>query len=139
MQVKTGNSSSEAEIRQLEDERYQAILSGDLAAFSSLCHPDLIYTHSNGERDTLETYLEKCKAGFYRYHAIDHPIERIVATDTVAVVAGGMRASLTAGGKDLELDNSSLAVWVKEDSRWKFLAYQPTVLPVASSDSRSRI
>lgn len=133
--MKNGNSSTEAEIRRLEDDRYQAILSGDLAAFSSLCHPDLVYTHSNGERDTLESYIEKCKAGFYKYHAIDHPIEKIIATETVAVVAGGMRASLTAGGKDLELDNSSLAVWVKEDSMWKFLAYQPTVLPAASSGS----
>lgn len=133
--MKNGNSSTEAEIRRLEDDRYRAILSGDLAAFSSLCHPDLVYTHSNGERDTLESYIQKCKAGFYKYHTIDHPIEKIIATETVAVVAGGMRASLTAGGKDLELDNSSLAVWVKEESMWKFLAYQPTVLPAASSGS----
>lgn len=134
--MKTGNSSSEAEIRRLEDDRYHAILSGDLAAFSSLCHPDLVYTHSNGERDTLESYMEKCGAGFYKYHKIDHPIEKIIATDTVAVVAGGMRASLTAGGKDLELDNSSLAVWVKEDLKWQLLAYQPTILPPAPSDAK---
>ncbi|MDP9889098.1 nuclear transport factor 2 family protein [Pseudarthrobacter enclensis] len=133
--MKAGNSSSEAEIRDLEDQRYKAILTGDLAAFSALCHPDLIYTHSNGDRDSLESYVKKCEAGFYRYHQIEHPIERIVATDVVAVVAGGMRASLTAGGKELELDNSCLAVWVKENSRWKFLAYQPTVLPIDSSVS----
>lgn len=135
--MKTGNSSSQAEIRQLEDERYQAILLGDMAAFSSMCHPDLVYTHSNGERETLETYLEKCQTGFYRYHEIDHPIEKIIATDTVAIVAGRMRAFLTAGGKDLKLDNNFLAVWVKEDSRWKFIAYQPTTLPDNSLGSRS--
>ncbi len=129
--MSTETSSAETDIRRLENLRYEAIVSGDLELFSSLCHPELIYTHSNGERDSLQTYLEKCRNGYYTYHEIEHPIEKIVVTGTVAVVAGSMRASLTAGGQKKELNNSSLAVWAKEHDTWKFLAYQPTVIPAA--------
>lgn len=130
----TVHTSTEADIRCLEGDRYRAILQGDLDGFRSMCHPDLIYTHSNGQRDTLESYLEKCRQGVYQYHSIEHPIDNIVVTESVAVVAGTMRAILTAGGQHLVLNNSCLAVWVKDATTWKLLAYQPTVLPGSSPD-----
>ena len=113
-------------IRELEDRRYAAVVAGDFNDFAAVCHLDLIYTHSNGVTDTLESYLEKCRSGFYVYHEIDHPVSKIVITGGVALVSGEMNAELTAGGTRKQLRNSCLAVWVREGDTWKLIGYQPT-------------
>jgi hypothetical protein len=116
-------------IRELEDQRYEAILQADFERFEALAHPGLAYTHSNGVVDTLSSYLDKCRAGYYVYHRIDHPIDRIVVSDGTAVVVGQMHADITSGGVRKSLVNQALAVWTRADGSWKLLAYQPTVLP----------
>lgn len=117
-------------IRVLEDRRFDAIVNQDFETFAELAHPSLAYTHSNGALDTLTSYLDKCKSGFYVYHRIDHPIEEITVVGDTAVVVGEMNADLTAGGVRKQLANRSLAVWTRADGTWKFLAYQPTVKQV---------
>ena len=116
-------------VRELEDRRYAAVVAGDLDAFSALAHPELAYTHSNGVLDDLASYVDKCRSGYYDYHRIDHPIDRIVVSGDTAVVIGEMHADITAGGVRKTLANRSLAVWVRVEGDWKLLAYQPTVLP----------
>ncbi|UZX01262.1 nuclear transport factor 2 family protein [Arthrobacter sp. CDRTa11] len=113
-------------IETLEAKRYQAVVDGDYDAFEGLCHQRLVYTHSLGDRDTLGSYLEKLRKGFYRYHRIDHPIEDIVLIGDTALVLGQMNADLTVNGTHKTLANSALSVWIKEGESWKFLAYQPT-------------
>ena len=116
-------------LRELEDARFDALVAGDFDAFASHCHPDLLYTHSNAVVDTLDSYLAKCKDGFYDYHHIDHPIDKITVLGDAALVFGEMKADLTTGGTRKQLDNESLAVWVRDRDTWKLLAYQPTVRP----------
>jgi uncharacterized protein (TIGR02246 family) len=121
--------TSDAErVRALEDQRYAAVVAGDFDAFAALAHPQLAYTHSNGELDDLASYLAKCRSGHYVYHRINHPVDRIVVTGDTAAVIGEMHAELTAGGVRKSLANRSLAVWVRTDGDWRLLAYQPTVL-----------
>jgi hypothetical protein len=110
----------------LEDRRYQAVVDGDYDTFADLCHRRLVYTHSLGDRDTLSSYLEKLRKGFYRYHRIDHPIEDIVLIGDTALVLGQMNADLTVNGTQKSLANSALSVWIRDGDTWKFLAYQPT-------------
>ncbi|NUH42567.1 nuclear transport factor 2 family protein [Streptomyces samsunensis] len=117
-------------IRELENRRFDAIVARDFDTFAELAHTSLAYTHSNGTLDTLESYLEKCKSGYYVYHRIDHPIDTITVVGDTAVVIGEMNADLTAGGTRKKLANSSLAVWTRVNGTWKFLAYQPTVKQV---------
>ncbi|MBY8861419.1 nuclear transport factor 2 family protein [Nocardia sp. CA2R105] len=119
----------ESRIRTLEDERYAAVIARDIDRFIELAHPDLVYTHSNAEIDTLDSYVGKLRSGHYLYHRIDHPVSRIVVSGDTAVVVGEMHADLTAGGVRKQLANRALAVWVREGDGWLLLAYQPTVIP----------
>lgn len=120
-----------AEILELETKRYRAVVDGDLDAFRSFCHPNLVYTHSDGSRDTVASYVNKVETGFYVYHRIDHPTEDVLVSGDTAVVVGEMNASITANGTDKELVNNSIAVWVRENGTWLLLAYQPTPRPVS--------
>ncbi|MHA6739095.1 nuclear transport factor 2 family protein [Rhodococcus erythropolis] len=114
------------EILALEDRRYDAVVDGDFDVFASLCHPDLTYSHSDGSRDTTDSYLRKCREKFYVYHRIDHPVTQVLVHGDTVVVVGEMNGSITANGVVKELANNSIAVWIRHEDAWKLLAYQPT-------------
>lgn len=116
-------------VRDLEDRRFSAIVDRDYAAFAALCDERLTYTHSNGERDTLDSYVAACEAGVYEYHSVEHPVDDVVVHGDLAVVIGRMRADLSINGVRKLLDNQSLAVWIRDDGAWRFLAFQGTPIP----------
>ncbi|MEH3131752.1 MAG: nuclear transport factor 2 family protein [Mycolicibacterium neoaurum] len=119
-------STDDTAIRELEKARYAAVLNKDFEHFEALCHPELIYTHSNGDTDTLASYLAKVRSGFYVYHEIEHPIAFIRFVENLALVVGEMNAELTAAGVTKKLRNNCLAVWLRTGDAWRLLAYQPT-------------
>jgi ketosteroid isomerase-like protein len=112
-----------------EDRRYQAMLEGDLDTLDALCADELSYTHSNGVRDTKAEYFGKVREGYYVYHRIDHPVERVQVAGDAAVVVGRMTADLTSGGVRKTIDCLATAVWTRSGSGWRLLGYAPTPLP----------
>ena len=112
-----------------EDRRYQAMLDGDLETLDALCADELSYTHSNGVRDTKAEYFGKLREGYYVYHRIDHPVERVEVTGDAAMVVGRMTADLTSGGVRKNIDCLAIAVWTRSGSGWRLLGYAPTPVP----------
>jgi hypothetical protein len=55
-----------AEIKALEDRRYDAMLGNDLATLDRLLSEQLVYTHSNGQRDTKNAYLKRVESGHFK-------------------------------------------------------------------------
>ncbi|MGO4250255.1 nuclear transport factor 2 family protein [Paenarthrobacter sp. RAF54_2] len=122
------SSNAKAVIQRLEDQRYDAVLAGDVDSFEGLCHPELVYTHSRGNTDSLKDYTDKLRSGVVRYHRIDHQSETITIVGNTALVIVRMNADLTVNGTPMTMKNSALAVWVNEEGSWKFVAYQATPL-----------
>ena len=112
-----------------DDRRYQAMLDGDLEALDALCADELSYTHSNGVRDTKAEYFGKLREGYYVYHRIDHPVERVEVAGDAAMVVGRMTADLTSGGVRKTIDCLATAVWTRSGSGWRLFGYAPTPLP----------
>ena len=122
----------ERAVLDLEDRRYQAMIDADLETMDRLCAEELSYAHSSGVRDTKQEYFEKVRSGYYDYHSIDHPVERVEVVGDTAIVAGRMTADLTVQGTRKTIDNLALAVWTKEGGEWRLLAYAPTPLPAVT-------
>ncbi len=122
-------NDARAEVLAAEDRRYRAMLDADLAALDALCHDELSYAHSSGVRDTKAEYLGKVASGYYRYHRIDHPVERVEVVGDCAMVVGRMRSDLRVQGTPKTIDNLALAVWARDTGRWRLLAYASTPLP----------
>lgn len=118
--------SLHAEIQNLENGRYDAVLSQNFDTLAGLCHADLIYGHSGGNRDSLDEYLGKLRTGALRYEHIDRVVDTILIAGDAALIIGGMRAALIVNGRKKTINNSYLAVWTKENGDWRFIAYQPT-------------
>ena len=112
-----------------EDERYRAMVDGDLGTLQRLLADEVSYAHSSGVRDTKDEYVAKVRSGYYDYHSIDHPVERVEVLGDTAIVVGRMTADLTVDGTRKTIDNLALAVWTRTDDEWLLLAYAPTRLP----------
>lgn len=122
----TKDASVIALIHSLEAQRYTAMQIADLGAFERLCHPALVYVHSNGIEDNLKRYLEKCREGLYRYHRIDHAVNEVRISQNTALAFGEMSADITSHGVDKSIHNRTLSVWLHTGLGWQLFAYQPT-------------
>jgi ketosteroid isomerase-like protein len=112
-----------------EDRRYRAMQDADLAILDQLCDDALSYAHSSGVRDTKAEYFAKVRSGYYVYHRIDHPVERVEVRGDTAIVVGRMTADIDVQGVPKTIDNLALAVWTRASGAWRLLAYAPTSLP----------
>src|SRR5919206_4379310 len=111
-------TDAEKAVRAAEDRRYAAMVDTDLATLEELCADELSYTHSSGVRDTKAEYLGKVRSGYYDYHRIDHPVDRVEVVGDTAVVVGRMTADLHSDGTRKTIDNLSTAVWTRSAARW---------------------
>ena len=118
-----------ADVLAAEDARYRAMLDADLDTLDRLCADEVSYAHSSGVRDTKQEYFAKVRSGYYVYHRIDHPVERVEVLGDTAIVVGRMTADLSVDGTPKTIDNPSLAVWTRTPGGWRLLAYAPTRLP----------
>jgi len=116
-------------IERLEERRYQAMRTGDVAALADLFSEDLIYTHSNAERDGKRGYLSKVESGMFSFRQITVEDQVIKLIGDVAMVMGQMRADVVVGGVPKALNNRYLALWQREGSDWRLVAYAPTPMP----------
>ena len=121
-------TAAEREVLDAEDARYDAMLAADTAALGALLDERLTYTHSGGTRDTRETLLRKIADGALVYREIAHPVEHLTIVGDTAVVAGKMIGSVVLDGAPLQLNNSTMSVWVRQQGTWQLLGFQPTPL-----------
>ncbi|WP_144962082.1 nuclear transport factor 2 family protein [Pseudomonas oryzihabitans] len=115
-------------IRELERQRYEAMVEGDCDAFRRLAHPCLLYIHTNGLVDTLDSYLEKLRSGYYDYHSIDHPIEHLEIDRLWAFVVGEMNCAMSVNGHAKTHHNRAAATWIHANGEWRLRSYQATPL-----------
>jgi hypothetical protein len=117
------------DIAALEDRRYAAMKAGDIDTLRGLLSERLHYSHSLGDRDTLQSYLDKVATGHFVYRHIEHRTEWVEELPGVVLIGGRMTADVIVSGQTRSIDNAFLAVWADEGGVWRLIAYQPTPLP----------
>lgn len=122
-----------AAVRAADDERVAAILAADAARLDAIFSDDLGYTHSNGQHDTKTSYMESLVTRNTIYRTYDYQARdfRIVSPD-IALMTARVLITSANNGKEVALDLSILAVFRKENGKWRFLAWQSARLPVAA-------
>jgi hypothetical protein len=119
-------------IAALEDERYAAMLAGDVDALDRLMHPQMMYAHSSGFEDTKSDYLDKLRRGVYVYRAIRRAGQRVTVNRNVAMVFQELNIEVMVNGVLKTMSNRALAVWTYEDDRWQLLGVQSGSMPGAT-------
>ncbi|MGE4242199.1 nuclear transport factor 2 family protein [Ramlibacter sp.] len=114
------------DIVELESRRRAGMLQRDVAALSELYHPELLWIHSSGRRESREQVLEGARAGTTRYEKIDATSQVVRLFGDCAVVNGDVDIDAVVGGRALQLHLRFTAVWVATAQGWKFASWQST-------------
>lgn len=119
-----------AKIRSLEESRFAAMLSRDVAALRRILADDLTYTHSSGQLENKAQFLESIASGSFQYLAIlpEGALDVRVYGDS-AVVTGKGTFRVKAGGEERSLKLRFTDVYVSRDGVWQMVAWQSTRLP----------
>jgi ketosteroid isomerase-like protein len=117
------SDAAPAELLMADNKRYEAMIARDVNALERLLADELLYTHSTGNTDTKQQYLETIRSGYveYRSSQVDDLVFR--QHGDVGMLMGRARIDATIGGAGRVLENRFFASWVKDDGRWKLLAW----------------
>ena len=121
---------SESHVRDLEEQRYRAMLGADLATLDRLLDDTLTYTHSSGVIDTKASYMAGVRDKVWEYKNISRENERVVVRGDCALVFCRLRIDLLVRGAPRKVESNALAVWVEDGHHYRLLAVHSS--PLAS-------
>ncbi|MGZ5228215.1 MAG: nuclear transport factor 2 family protein [Burkholderiales bacterium] len=111
-----------AEIKGLEDQRFQAMIDSDFDTLEKLLGAHLVYTHSTAQSDNRAEYIALCKKGVFKYLKIERPIENMqVYGDNTVVVTGQIKIDAVIDGKPKLLNSRYTDVWIKGPKGWQMV------------------
>lgn len=116
-------------IKELDQQRSQALLDGDIDRVETFLGSSLHYVHSSSTDEDRELYLKKLRDGFYQYKALEGSEQDYRRFGDTVVVNGLIRVHVIAGGNDKDFNARYTQVWVVQDSNWKMVSWQTTLLP----------
>ena len=125
-----GEAHPTTAIRDADNERVAAIMAADAARLDAIFSDDLQYTHSNGKHDTKASYIESLVTHKTVYKVYDYKEREFrLASPDIGLETAHVLITSVNGTTENKNDLSILAVWRKEDGKWRFLAWQSAKLP----------
>lgn len=119
----------EAEVRQVDGARIEALLKGDRPALERIFADDLVYIHAAGRIDTKAGYLAMLAGGNLNYVTLRYdPAPRVVAAGADTAIVTG-RATIETKNKAGEITRRVLTtttVYVLTGGTWRVVSYQGT-------------
>ncbi len=104
----------------LEEQRCNALTSGDVDALGALVADDLVHVHGDGRLEGKDDYLNGVK-NKYQFHKIERGDLSIRNYGDIVVVVGPLNQTVSVNGVD-KLNNIkavSTQTWVRGDDGWK--------------------
>jgi hypothetical protein len=121
-----------AAVRAADDERRSAILAADRARLDAIFSDALHYTHSSGKVDSKASYMQALVSKATTYEKYEYLERKFLplTSDIVLMTSHALVTSVSATGR-AENDLAILAVYRKENGKWRFAAWQSAKLPAA--------
>lgn len=117
-------------IEELDKQRSQALIDGDIDKVESFLGSSLRYVHSSSTDEDRTVYLQKLRDGFYNYQALESSEKDYRRFGDCVIVNGQIRVHVIANGNEKDFKARYTQVWVIEDAAWKMVSWQTTLLPV---------
>jgi len=114
-------------IRELERDRFRAMVDGDGELLDALLAENASYVHTNGKRETKRQFIDAITAGRRRYRQIEIQSQELVP--------GGRDTWIVYGRALLEMESKNgallfpiayTAIHIEVDGQWQLLAMQAT-------------
>lgn len=116
---------------QLEGKRWKAMLDGNHESLGQLVSDDLWYVHSSGLKDGKQGYVDAVKTGAVVYQHSTRQIETVIEIGEHAFLVGGtVDMDVVIRGTPKRLQSLFSVIWRQEDSVWRLVGHQTTLLPL---------
>jgi ketosteroid isomerase-like protein len=114
----------EDQVKEAEKAWAAATSKGDFATLDKVLANDLVYSHSNAEIDTKQSFIDNLKTKVRTYHAVtyDSMIVKVVGNTAILSAKGGL--DVTTRGTRAQVKVAFLHAFVKQDGRWQLLGHQ---------------
>ena len=123
-----GTGQDEAEVRQAESTRFNAMLKADVAVLDRVLAPELTYTHGDGRVIDKAAFIADFKTGAFKYLMIEPNAMNVRLYGSTAVVTGGAAMRVEQNGKPADIRIRYTNVQVKRNGTWQMVAWQATRL-----------
>lgn len=120
---------NEKQVRELERERVNALVAGEVKVLDRILADDLIYIHSSGLVDTKASFIQSIKSGALKYEAMDHDDLAVKMFPDLALITGKTDVKVRSGGPTGELRGLRLrftCIYARKGGRWQMVGWQST-------------
>lgn len=122
--VRTTMSADEKAVADTERQRFSAQVSKDYAVLEQVLANDLIYTHSNGNSDNKQSYIQSIRDGKSKYDAIDVEELNVRVYGKTAVINGVSMVKAMNNGETINTHLRYTDVYVRNGKQWQMVAWQ---------------
>jgi len=123
------NESVIQTIIDLDNQRTQALLDGDIDKVESFIGSSLHYVHSSAIDEDRTLYLKRLREGFYRYLALESSEHDFRQFGDSVLVNGVIRVHVMVDGTEKDFTARYTQIWAMENDDWKMVGWQTTLFP----------
>ncbi|REE20448.1 MULTISPECIES: nuclear transport factor 2 family protein [unclassified Paraburkholderia] len=114
-------------VRELERERFRAMVDGDGPSLDALLADNVSYVHTNGKRETKRQFIDGITTGRRRYRQIEIQSQEVLPVGReICVITGRALIEMEANNGALLFPIAYTAIHMQEDGRWRLIAWQAT-------------
>ncbi len=117
-------SADETAVSAVEKQRFDAQVSKNVAVLERVLADDLIYTHSSGNRDTKQSYIQSIRDGKSNYESINVQEQTVRVYGNTAVINGVCLVKINNNNTPTDLKLRYTDVYVKKGSQWQMVTWQ---------------
>jgi ketosteroid isomerase-like protein len=128
-QNRTDTAKLEKEVLEVDTQRADAYVNGDVATLERILADDVTYVHPTGKVETKAEVIAGFKNQDRKYKSIkrDDVVVRIYGN--TAVVTGRNTISAEYQGKNYDVQNRFTRVYVKQAGGWRLVAHHGSNIP----------
>jgi ketosteroid isomerase-like protein len=128
-QNRTDSGKLEKEVLEVDTQRADAYVNGDVATLERILADDVTYVHPTGKVETKAEVIAGFKKQDRKYKSIkrDDVVVRIYGN--TAVVTGRNTISAEYQGKNYDVQNRFTRVYVKQADGWRLVAHHGSNIP----------
>ncbi|GAB3543448.1 nuclear transport factor 2 family protein [Spirosoma fluminis] len=124
VQLVRAQSGDEKAVLDVEKQRFDAQVNKDQAVMNKVLADDLLYTHSNGNTDGKQAFIQAIVDGKSNYTGLQPQEQKVRLYGNTAVVNGVVQVKMNNNNQPTEFKLRYTDVYVKKSGQWQLVAWQ---------------
>lgn len=124
VQLVRAQSAEEKAVIAAEKNRFEAQINKNYAVLDQVLGNDLVYTHSNGNTDSKESYIQSIRDGKSKYDAINVEEQKVRVYGNTAIINGICMIKAMSNGETINTHLKYTDVYVRKGKQWQMVAWQ---------------